>query len=123
MLKKMLSILLIGLVMNLAIVTAFAETKKEKDLADKLKSEITKLGVGIDAKIQVKLKDGTKIKGYVLEIGNDQFVVINEKNSQATPIPYSQVKQAKGKSDKYYLVFGIIGIVALIVVIIVAGKS
>ena len=98
MLKKILSILLIGLVMNLAVVTTFAQTKKEKEVADKVKSEITKLGVGTDAKVQVKLKDGTKIKGYVSEIGDDQFVVINEKTSQATPIPYSQAKSRQTKS-------------------------
>ena len=80
MLKRIISMSLIVLVMNLAVATVFAETKEEKDakFAEKVKANITKLGTGTDAKIQVKLKDGTKLKGYVNQINENSFVVVNE---------------------------------------------
>jgi len=78
MLKKIFLMTIVTLVVNLAIVPfAFASDKAEKEakFAEKVKAEITKLGVGMDARIKVKLKDGTKLKGYVSEIKDSEFVV------------------------------------------------
>jgi hypothetical protein len=66
MFKKYLTLILTILVINLSLSSvAFADTKIEKEakFAQKVKSEITKLGTGTEAKIQVNLKDGTKLKG------------------------------------------------------------
>ena len=41
---------------------------KEAKLAADVKSGIVKLGTGSAARIEVKLRDKTKIKGYVQEI-------------------------------------------------------
>jgi hypothetical protein len=54
--------------------------------------------VGKEAKVQVKLKDGTKLKGFISEITDDYFVVTNEKDGQSTAIPYPQAKQVKGNN-------------------------
>ena len=126
MLKKYLTLILTILVINLSFsAVAFADTKVEKEakFAEKVKANVTKLGTGKDAKVEVKLKDGTKIKGYIRQIYEGSFVVIDDKTGASTEIPYPQVKQAKGKSDTYYFVFGIVGIAALIALLIVAGKS
>ncbi len=65
MLKKILSSAVIVLVMNFATVPSIFAKSKESEFAEKVKTEITKLGTGQHAKIKVKLKDGTKIKGYI----------------------------------------------------------
>ncbi len=98
MLKKMMSALLMFLMMNLATV-AFASSKEEKEakFAEKVKSEISKLGVGNDAKVQVKLKNGTKLKGYISEVNNESFVVVDSQGN-ATNVPYPQAKQVKGNN-------------------------
>lgn len=100
MIKNILSMLLIVLVMNLGVVTAFAETKAEKEakFAEKVKANVIKLGTGTEAKIQVKLKDGTKLKGYVSQINENNFVVVDEKTGTATEVPYPQTKQVKGNN-------------------------
>jgi small nuclear ribonucleoprotein (snRNP)-like protein len=97
MLKKIVTIVLIGLVMNLAV---FAETKEDKALkrAEKVKANVTKLGTGKDARVEVKLKDGTKLKGYISEINENGFVVMNEKTGIATTVAYPQTKQVKGNN-------------------------
>lgn len=95
----------------------FAETKEEK-FTGKVKTEIAKLGTGTDAKIKVKLKDGRKIKGYVMEAGENQFVVMNSKTGQAMPVAYSQVGQAKGNNLSKGTII-IIGFAALIVLLVV----
>ena len=123
MFKKIMSILLIALLTNVAVFAS--ETKKGKDFAEKVKSEITKLGTGSEAKVNVKLKDGTKIKGYVTEIKADSFFVMNEKTSSAVEIPYTAAKQVKGNnlSKGVKIALGIGLIAALIAIIVIAGRS
>ena len=122
MLKKILTILLMCLVVN---VTVFADgTKEEKDFAGKVKTEITKLGTGTDAKVKVKLKNGTKLKGYISEIKADSFVVVNEKTRTASEVSYSKAKQVKGNNLSKGTIIGIsLGIVAGIIILILAAKN
>lgn len=119
MLKKLVVMSLIGLLASLAV---FADgSKKEKDFAEKVKTEIAKLGTGTDAKVSVKLKDGSKVKGYVKEVKDDGFVVINEKTGAAVEVPYSQAKQVKGNNlstgVKVVLVIGVILAIAALAVL------
>ena len=101
MFKKYLTLILTILVLNLSLSTfALAETKAEKEakFAQKVKTEVTKLGVGTEAKVEVKLKDGTKLKGYISNIGEESFSVTNEKTGAITEVPYPNAKQVKGNN-------------------------
>ena len=120
MLKKMLSMLLIGLVMNLGIVAVFAETTAEKEakFAEKVKANIIKLGTGKDARVEVKLRDKTKLKGYVSQINENSFVVVEDKTGNASEVPYPNAKQVKGNNlstgVKIVIVVAIIVVIGLI---------
>lgn len=123
--KKILSFTLVVLLMQTFFVQqTFAETKEEK-FAGKVKTEIVKLGTGTDAKIKVKLKDGTKIKGYIMEANENQFVVMNSKTGQAVPVAYSQVGQAKGNnlSTGTIITIALLAIPILILVLLSTSKS
>ncbi len=50
-----------------------------------------RFSVSSEAKIKLKLKDGTKIKGYIIESNENGFVVMNSKTEQPTPVSYLQV--------------------------------
>jgi hypothetical protein len=116
--KKILSFMLTVLLMQTFFVhQTFAETKAE-EFTGKVRTEIAKLGTGMDAKIKVKLKDGTKIKGYIMEAGENQFTVMNSKTGQAVPVPYPQVGQVKGNNLSTGTIV-ILGAVALVVVLVV----
>ena len=128
MFRKYVSLMLAILIINLACgVTAFASNsndEKEDKIAEKLKTKITKIGTGADAKIIVKLKDGTKIKGYVTEITDDSFTVMNKKTNVPAKILYSQAKQVYSNNPQTGLViFGIVGGIASIIALIFAGRS
>ncbi len=117
--KKIISLTLITLLMQMSFIhSAFAGTKEEKFTA-KVKTEIAKLGTGTDAKIKLKLKDGTKIKGYIMEANANQFVVMDSKTGQAVPVAYPQVGQAKGNnlSSGTIIVLGVIGLVILSIIL------
>lgn len=101
MFKKYLTLILTILVINLSLgATAFAETKEEKTnkFAEKVKTNIAKLGTGRDAQVEVKLKDKTKLRGYIGEAGGNGFSVIDAKTGAATKVLYPQVRQVKGNN-------------------------
>lgn len=62
----------------------------------KIRSGIASLGLGPDARIEVTLRDRTKIKGFLAEASDNHFTVIDEKTRAATKIAYSQVDKVKG---------------------------
>lgn len=98
MLKKYLAFTLIFLLANLsggAVVFAQTQNGKETELLRKVKIKVAKIGTGRNAETFVRLKDGTKVKGYLVEIKDDNFVVIDKKTAASTPIQYSQVSQVK----------------------------
>ena len=122
--KKTLSLLTITLLLNFAFAPSMLALAKDKEaeLTEKVKTEVSKLGVGQDAKIKLKLKDGTKIKGYVVEANENQFVVMNSKTGQAVPVAYPQVGQAKGNNLSTGTIL-IIGAVGLLVVLLILASN
>lgn len=101
MLKIILSLFLVGLLLNAVGITAVRASSQEDKQArviEKVRENVRKLGVGEAARIEVKLLDGRKIKGYIREASEDGFVVIDAQTGAATTIDYSQVKQIKGRN-------------------------
>ena len=72
--------------------------KKATRFAEKVKEGISKLGTGAEARIEVKLWDKTKLKGYVSEANEDSFVTVDEKTNATSTVAYSQVQQVKGNN-------------------------
>jgi hypothetical protein len=127
MFKKVLSLALVGLLLNVTGVSfAYAGSKAEKEtrFAEKVKEGIGKLGTGAEARVEVKLRDKTKLKGYVSEAGADRFVLVNEKTGATATVAYSQVKQVKGnnlsKGAEIALGVGVILLPIIIVLVLVS---
>lgn len=123
MFKKYLSLALVISVINLsfgAAAFAGAKTDKEAKFAAKVKNELVKLGTGTDARVEVKLRDKTKLKGYVSQINEDSFVVVKDNTNTPVEVSYSQTKQIKGNnlSTGAKIAIGIgIGVAILFVVL------
>ena len=122
MFKKYLTLILAVLILNLSLsAAAFAGTKEEKaaKLAEKVKTNITKIGTGKNARIEVKLRDNTKLEGYISQINENSFVVVDDKTGNNSEVPYSNAKQVKGNnlSTGVKIAIGIGVILAVILVI------
>jgi hypothetical protein len=101
MFKKVLSLVLVGFLLSVAGLTpAYADSKEEKEtrFAEKVKEGISKLGTGVETHIEVKLRNKTKLKGYVTEAGENSFVIVDEKTGATSTVTYAQVKQVKGNN-------------------------
>jgi hypothetical protein len=124
MLKKLVSVALAGLLINLVNAsTAYAVSKEEKQarFAARVKEGVAKLGTGVDARLEVKLRDNTKLKGYVLAAGEDDFVVVGATTGKPASVAYSQVKQVRGNnlSTGVRIAIGVGIAVALVILVAV----
>ena len=102
MFKRNLTLMLVGaLIFSLsASPMTFAKSKEEKaaEFTSKVKTGIAKLGVGPEAHIEVKLRDKTKLHGYISQINDDSFVVADAKTSATTEVMYPNITSVKGKN-------------------------
>jgi hypothetical protein len=97
--QKHISLVLVcSLLLMLMSMPVAAATKEEKAAAHaaKVKTEIGKLGIGPDAQIRVKLRDKTKLSGYISQANADSFVITDSKTGISTEVPYPNVTQARG---------------------------
>jgi hypothetical protein len=128
MLKRVVSLVVIAFLVNVTGVSfAYAGSKEEKEIrfAEKVKAGISKLGTGSEARVEVKLRDKTKLKGYVSEAGEDSFVVVDRKTGATSTVTYAQVKQVKGNnlSTAAEIAIGVAVILLPIVIVVLLISS
>jgi hypothetical protein len=98
--------------------------KKRGSFSREGEAGVSKLGTGPAARIQVKLRDKTKLKGYVSEAGEDSFVVVDEKTGATSRVPYPQVQQVKGNNHSRAVEIAIgVGVILLPIVIVLLTVS
>ena len=97
---KISSILLVVLLASAGHpLRAFSGDRREKGIQPaKVKSEIAKLGTGADARVEVELRDKTKLKGHISVVGDESFAVVDDKSGTATTVSYPQVKRVRGNN-------------------------
>ncbi len=96
MFKKYLTLTLTVLIMNLFFVhSAFSQTQDDKNsqFVIKIKNKVAEINTEPRRKIKVTLETGTKIKGYITEIRDDHFSVLDSKSGKLSQIEYSQVSE------------------------------
>lgn len=93
MLKRLFSITLVVLLIhagNSLLIAAQGDAS-----TDKIKATVAKRGTGPKAKVTVKLKDNTKLKGFVSQSGSDSFTVTDAKTGQVRTLAYTDVAEVK----------------------------
>ena len=129
--KKLLTMIVAGLVLSAVSVRpvwASSNVEKEVRFAGKVKTGIEKIGSGRDTRIEVKLRDKTRLKGYVSEIGETEFVVTDAKTGASNKVAYANVAQVKGNNlstgAKIAIGIGIgVGLTILVVLLIIASDD
>ena len=88
---------------------------------ERIKIKVAKLGVGEKAKATVYLKDGTKIKGYIAQAGDDDFVLRDRKTDAPTTVRYDNVAKVdnnRGHSTARNVTIGVVvGVGAVLAVL------
>lgn len=91
--------MLVALLLNVAGATsvrAGAQLVEQTRNVEKVKENVRRVGTGETARLELKLWDGRKLKGYLREAGEDDLTIVDSKTGAATKVTYAQVRQVKG---------------------------
>ena len=68
-----------------------AQVNNDAEALEKVRLKVAKLGLGDKARATVRMKDGTKIKGFVTQAGANDFTLRDRKTGEPTLILYRDV--------------------------------
>jgi small nuclear ribonucleoprotein (snRNP)-like protein len=112
MFRRAFAIMLSGILLATAFgfQPALAQTGNDTQAAEKVRARVEKIGVGRNARVEVKLRDNTQLKGYISAADQDSFTVIDSKTGSIRTVSYadsSSVKKAgSGLSAKTWIILG-----------------
>jgi hypothetical protein len=98
MLKRFFSIGLVVLLFhagNSLLLSDIARAGQRDAAAEKVKAAVAKRGTGPKAKVTVKLKDKTKLKGYISQTEGDSFTLTDSETGQHKTLAYADVVEVK----------------------------
>ncbi len=72
-----------------------AKTGKDASPAEQARAKVRKMGVGQKSRVEVKLRDNTKLKGYISAEEEESFTVTDSKTGATTNVSYTDVAQLK----------------------------
>ena len=96
--RRIVSITLVASLLNILCVAPVAAASREVKEAKRIKivkTQIIRIGTGPKARIAIRLRDKTELKGYVSETTDDYFVITDETTNTATTVNYAQVEKIK----------------------------
>ncbi len=124
MFKKWLSLPLTGLlvfIIGARPVCAASQAGDDAQTTEQVKVKIVRLGIGEKARATVKLKDGTKLKGYISQAGENDFTIRDKKTDAPTTVSYrdvAKVESNRGHSTAKHIGIGIgIGVGAFLAIL------
>ncbi len=103
MIKKWLSFALCCLLMlngNSSFISAQTKTDNTASSIAKIKASVAERGTGENKRVEVKMLNGTKLKGYISQADEDLFTLTDSKTRQATLIAYRDVAHVKNRASK-----------------------
>jgi hypothetical protein len=99
MLKKLLALALVAALGHTQGAAAFAASPKQSDrktqTIDQVKATVDRAGLGEKARVTVWRRDGTKLKGFVSERRDGEFVIRDRKTNEPSIIPFAEVSRVE----------------------------
>ena len=111
------------LVTGFGLPTVRAQAVTDAGATEKIRTKVQKIGVGGNARVEVKLRDNTRLKGYISDAEQDSFTVVDSMTGSRHSVAYadtSAVKKASsGISGKTWAILGAAAVGAVVTWIIV----
>jgi hypothetical protein len=125
MFRRMFAMMLSGLI--LFTVFGFqltgAQTLRDQQATEKIRTKVQKIGLGTNARVEVKLRDNTQMKGYIRDADQDSFTVVDSKTGSSQTISYADTatvnKRGGGLSTKTWIILGAAAVGAVVTWVIV----
>lgn len=94
--KYLASFIVVILLFNGGSLFLYAQTNADKN-AEKVKAAVLKRGTSEKKSVRVKMLNGTKMKGYISQIGEDSFTLKGSKTKQPKVIAYRDTAKVEGR--------------------------
>ncbi len=95
--KYLIVALVVLLIQSFAGLSVAAAAKRqaenEAQLLEEVKVKVARLGVGEKSRVTVRFKDGTKLKGYIAQAKDSEFIVRDRKTDAPTVVSYRDVRR------------------------------
>lgn len=121
MFRRAFAIIVSGVLLSAALGyrPALAQAQGATHTAERARATVQKLGVGPKSRVEVKLQDGTRLKGSVSAAGEDTFTVTDSKTGAPRTLAYADVERVKrpggGLSARTWIILGAAAVTAVIV--------
>jgi hypothetical protein len=94
--RKIIAVL-IAMLLSCSWGAVFAKEPKSRQkevlTVDEVKAKLSRIGLGDEARLTVRLKNGSKVKGYITIVGQNEFVVYSTKDAIPVRIAFSDVEK------------------------------
>jgi hypothetical protein len=93
--RKFIAAILSAVMLQLVIggQPVYSQPDNTNTLADKARADVSSLGIG--KRVEVKLRDKTKLKGHIIETAQDSFMIVDSKSATTRTVAYADVAQVK----------------------------
>lgn len=125
MFRRIFAMMLSGIILVTALgfQHVLAQSANDRQAAEKIKTKVQQIGVGGNARVEVKLRDNTQLRGYINNADQDSFTVFDSKTGSSKTVAYadtSSVKKAgSGISGKTWIILGAAVVAAAVTWVIV----
>ena len=125
MIRRTFAIMLSGMILLAAFgfQRAGAQSLGDQQGTEKIRTKVLRMGVGANARVEVKLHDDTRLKGYISDAGQDSFTVVESKTGASKTVAYADTssvrKASSGWSAKSWIILGAVAVGAAVTWVVV----
>jgi len=125
MFRRMFAMMLSGLILFTAFgfQPASAQTLRDQQATEKIRTKVQKMGLGTHARVEVKLRDNTQMKGYIRDADQNSFTVVDSKTGSSQTVSYADTATVKkaggGLSTKTWIILGAAAVGAVVTWVVV----
>lgn len=110
MFRRFFAVMLAGVMLLSAFGIQRAGAQTNDQATEKIKTKVQKMGTGTNAKVEVKLRDNSQMKGYITESNQDSFTMFDKYSGSNKTISYVDATSVKkgggGISMKSIIILG-----------------
>ena len=120
MFRRTFAMMLSGMILLAAFgfQPAGAQSLGDQQATEKIRTKVQKMGVGGNARVEVKLRDNSQLKGYISAADNDTFTVFEKRTGTSKTMSYAETTMVKkaggGFSAKTWIILGAVAVGAAV---------
>jgi len=95
--KRTLTIVCLATLIAVCFFVPAAQAQQQSDQTAKVKAEVVNRLNKKEEHVKIRLRNGTEVKGYITQTGDNGFTLSNEKTKTGTDIAYADVQHVEGR--------------------------